>query len=325
MSTVIRSFRALDSRDRALVRAILATALRFRGTIGRLISARLERPLPPNAHALSHVLHVAAAQILFLDVPDSAAVDLAVTHAKSDPRTRRFAGLVNAVLRGLSRDKETTLPAELAKGDEAPEWFRDRLAAAYGPSKAAAILAAHRVEAPVDFTVKSDPERWAERLGGIVLPMRSVRVERLAGPVAELPGFAEGEWWVQDAAASIPARLLGNLAGKRAADLCAAPGGKTAQLVAGGRRRDRGRHVGEPPETPRRKPCAAAARGHDCRGGCAEIRAGPRRSTPFSSTLPAPRPERCAGIPTYRGRSRRKTSRSWPACRLACCRLPRTW
>ena len=95
---------------------------------------------------------------------------------------RRFAGLVNAVLRGLSRDKETALPAELAKGDEAPEWFRDRLVRAYGAEKAAAILAAHRVEAPTDFTVKSDPERWAERFGGIVLPTGSVRVERLAGP-----------------------------------------------------------------------------------------------------------------------------------------------
>ena len=100
-------------RDRALVRAILATALRYRGTISRLIARRLERPLPPNAHQLSHVLHVAAAQILFLDIPDSAAVDLAVTHAKSDPRTTRFSGLVNGVLRGIARDKADALPAEL--------------------------------------------------------------------------------------------------------------------------------------------------------------------------------------------------------------------
>src|SRR4029077_20395916 len=91
-------YRELYRRERSLVRAILALALRFRGTIGRLISARLERPLPPNAQTLSHVLHVAAAQILFLDVPDSAAVDIAVTHANADPRTRRFSGLVNGVL-----------------------------------------------------------------------------------------------------------------------------------------------------------------------------------------------------------------------------------
>lgn len=229
-------YRALDLRDRSLVRAILVTALRHRVTIGRLIDRRLERPLPANAHALGHILHVAAAQILFLDVPDSAAVDLAVTHAKSDPRTTRFSGLVNGVLRALVRVKERALPAELAKNDDAPGWFSKRLVEAYGEDKARAILAAHRLEAPVDFTVKSDPERWAERLGGIVLPTGSVRVERLTAPVTDLPGFAEGEWWVQDAAAALPARLLGDIVGLEVADLCAAPGGKTAQLVLAGAR-----------------------------------------------------------------------------------------
>lgn len=229
-------YRALDMRDRALVRAILVTALRFRGTIERLIARRLERPLPANAHALSHILHVAAAQILFLDVPDSAAVDLAVTHAKSDPRTARFSGLVNAVLRALVRVKERALPVELARNDEAPEWFARRLVDAYGPERAAAILAAHRVEAPVDFTVRSDPDRWAGQLGGIVLPTGTVRVGRLAAPVAELPGFEEGAWWVQDAAAALPARMLGDVAELDVADLCAAPGGKTAQLALAGAR-----------------------------------------------------------------------------------------
>ncbi|BCH29974.1 MFS transporter [Mesorhizobium sp. L-8-10] len=229
-------YRALDPRDRSLVRAILVTALRHRVTIGRLIERRLERPLPANAHALGHILHVAAAQVLFLDVPDSAAVDLAVTHAKSDPRTTRFSGLVNGVLRALVRVKERALPAELAKNDDAPDWFSRRLADAYGEDKARAILAAHRLEAPIDFTVKSDPDEWAERLGGIVLRTGSVRVERLTAPVTELPGFAEGEWWIQDAAAALPARLLGDIAGLEVADLCAAPGGKTAQLVLAGAR-----------------------------------------------------------------------------------------
>jgi len=227
---------ALEPRDRSLVRAILGAALRHRVTIGNLIAKRLDRPLPANAHALQHVLHVAAAQILFLDVPDSAAVDLAVEHAKSDPRTARFSALVNGLLRGLARGKEKDLPHELAKTDDAPDWFRERLVAAYGADRTREILEMHRIEAPVDFTVKSDPGRWAEVFGGIVLPTGSVRVERLNGPVAELPGFAEGEWWVQDAAAALPARLLGDIAGLRVADLCAAPGGKTAQLAHAGAR-----------------------------------------------------------------------------------------
>lgn len=229
-------YRALDMRDRALVRAILVTALRFRGTIERLIARRLERPLPANAHALAHVLHVAAAQILFLDVPDSAAVDLAVTHAKSDPRTTRFSGLVNGVLRALVRVKDRALPAELARNDDAPQWFAQRLADAYGPDRAKAILAAHRTEAPTDFTVKSDPRGWAEKFGGVVLPTGTVRVERLPAQVSDLPGFGEGEWWVQDAAAALPARLLGKVEGLDVADLCAAPGGKTAQLALAGAR-----------------------------------------------------------------------------------------
>ena len=229
-------FRALPMRDRALVRAILITALRFRVTIGRLIALRLERPLPSNAHALSHLLHVAAAQVLFLDVPDSAAVDLAVTHAKSDPRTARFAGLVNGVLRGIARGKDAELPKMLAATDDAPDWFLERLVAAYGAARTRAILTAHRAEAPIDFTVKEDPRHWAEKLGGIVLPTGCVRVERLAANVADLPGYGEGAWWVQDTAASLPARLLGDVAGLRVADLCAAPGGKTAQLAAAGAR-----------------------------------------------------------------------------------------
>lgn len=227
-------YKALDLRDRGLVRAILVTALRYRMTISGLLARRLEKSLPPNATALSHILHVAAAQILFLDIPDSAAVDLAVTHAKSDPRTQRFSGLVNGVLRTLARAKEAELTAALAATDEAPKWFSDRLKAAYGVDKTRQILAAHRVEAPVDFSVKSDPELWAGKLGGIVLPTGTVRVEKLSASVTELPGFADGAWWVQDAAASFPARLFGVVQGLRVADLCAAPGGKTAQLVLAG-------------------------------------------------------------------------------------------
>jgi len=223
-------YRALDERDRGLVRAILNTALRRRRTIETVLAQRIDRPLPANAHTLTHILHVALAQILFLDVPDSAAVDVAVEHAKADPRTARFAGLVNAVLRGVVRDKDKSLP-DVA---DAPDWFLRRLDAAYGKQESVAILAAHRLEPTIDFTTKNDAQGWAEKFGGTVLPTGSVRLERLDGPVSALPGFPEGDWWVQDAAAAIPARLMGDIAGKRVADLCAAPGGKTAQLALAG-------------------------------------------------------------------------------------------
>lgn len=228
------SYLVLEERDRLLVRAILHAALRHRHTIEALIAARLERPLPAKAQALNHLLHVGAAQILFLDVPDSAAVDLAVSHAHADPRTTRFSGVVNGVLREIARRKERALPAALAASRDAPDWFVERLEAAYGAPQTAAILEAHRQEAPTDFTVRADPALWAERLGGIVLPTGTVRVGRLSAPVPLLPGFEEGAWWVQDTAASMPARLFGEVKGRRIADLCAAPGGKTAQLALAG-------------------------------------------------------------------------------------------
>lgn len=224
----------LEPRDRSLVRAILATALRFRVTIETLLAERLERPLPGNARTLNHIFHVALAQMLFLDVPDRAAVDLAVAHAGEDPRTKRFTALVNGVLRAIGRRKDKRLPAALENTVNAPDWFVQRLTDAYGPAKTSTILQAHLRPAPIDITVKSDPEIWAERLGGIVTPTGSVRLPKLETPVSDLPGYAEGAWWVQDAAAALPARLIGNVAGLEVADLCAAPGGKTAQLAAAG-------------------------------------------------------------------------------------------
>ena len=227
-------YRALEMRDRSLVRAILSSALRHRGTVSAFVNRLLDRPLPENAKSLNHLLHAAAAQILFLDVPDHSAVDLAVEAARVDPRNGRFASLINALLRRMAREKHEVLPNLMADTRDVPDWFWNALRMQYGERKAAQILAMHRIEAPVDFTVKSDPEHWAAVLGGIVVPGDTVRVEKLEASVPALPGFADGEWWVQDAAASIPVRLLGDIRGKTALDLCAAPGGKTAQMAHAG-------------------------------------------------------------------------------------------
>jgi 16S rRNA (cytosine967-C5)-methyltransferase len=103
----------------------------------------------------------------------------------------------------------------------------------FGEETGAAIAASHRNEPPLDLTVRGDPQGWADKLGGLLLPTGSVRLrERHA--ITNLPGFAEGAWWVQDAAAALPVRLLAPMPGERIADLCAAPGGKTAQLAAAG-------------------------------------------------------------------------------------------
>jgi 16S rRNA (cytosine967-C5)-methyltransferase len=223
----------LDPRDRALAYRIVATALRRIGTLRAVLSRLMERGLPKSAPRLEPVLLAGATQLLFMDVPDHAAVGLSVDIARSDRDTAGFAGLVNAVLRRIARDKAAATEGIDPLLADTPGWLRERWAAAYGAETARAIAAMHAVEPPLDITVKADPALWAERLSGEVLPTGTVRVLQ-AGPVRLLPGFAEGDWWVQDAAAALPARLLGDVKGLQVADLCAAPGGKTAQLAAAG-------------------------------------------------------------------------------------------
>ncbi len=222
----------LDLRDRALARSIATVALRRLGTIRAALARFLDKGLPKKAAAVEWTLITATAQILFLDVPDHAAVDLAVHAIRRDPRTAAFAALVNAVLRNVIRARDELLaPAD--PFIDTPAWLAARWRKTYGEEGATAIVRAHQFEPTLDLTVKNDSQLWAEKLDGFVLPMGSVRLLNHA-PVAELPGYDEGAWWVQDAAASLPARLLRAQPGMRIADLCAAPGGKTAQLAHAG-------------------------------------------------------------------------------------------
>jgi 16S rRNA (cytosine967-C5)-methyltransferase len=136
-------------------------------------------------------------------------------------------------LRNLARRREEFLSNSDPLDQDTPAWLAARWRRNYGQEVAHAIAAAHREEPRLDLSVKSDPQDWAERLGGMVLPTGSVRL-RSHEPIAELPGYGEGEWWVQDAAAALPVHLLAPRAGERVLDLCAAPGGKTAQIAAAG-------------------------------------------------------------------------------------------
>jgi len=227
------AYRSLNLADRALVRAIVNSALRHLPRIETAISMMLDGPLPQGARSLHHVLVVAVAQMLYLDVPDHSAVDLAVEQAHRDPRNKRFVKLVNAVLRRLGREKDAVIAA-IDAVPVLPDWFYNRLVKSYGEEAASRIAASQLLPSSIDVTVKSDPDHWAKELNGTVLPNGSVRLGSFEGQVSALPGFAEGEWWVQDFSASMPVRLMGDLKGKRVADLCAAPGGKTAQLVLAG-------------------------------------------------------------------------------------------
>lgn len=220
--------RGLEPRDRAFARALTMATLRHLGTIDRVLEPKLQRAPPERVKSL---LRLGATQLFWMDVPDHAAVSTMVALADRVVATRKFKGLINAVLRGLQRDgKPADDPETLA-----PAWLMARWQAAFGPDQARAVAAAIAEEPATDLSVKdpADAQALAELLEGEVLPGGSIRT-RKRGDLAEWPAFAEGRWWVQDAGAAIPTRLLAVQPGETALDLCAAPGGKTLQLAAAG-------------------------------------------------------------------------------------------
>jgi 16S rRNA (cytosine967-C5)-methyltransferase len=227
------SFKALEGRDRAFARALVTAGLRRLGGISAVLSQFLDRPLPDSAEHARALLHLGAAQLLVLGTPAHAAVGETVETANQMREARGFAKLMNAVLRKVSRDGQAMLDA-LPPGADLPPWLYTRWRATYGEA-AADIARALLKEPPLDLSAKEDAVGWAAKLGGALTPTGNVRLGEHA-PIDTLPGFADGAWWVQDAAAALPATLLGDVRGKRVLDLCAAPGGKTLQLAAAGAR-----------------------------------------------------------------------------------------
>jgi 16S rRNA (cytosine967-C5)-methyltransferase len=225
--------KALSDRDRGLARAIAMAATRRLGTIGEALMKRLEKGLPDHSGRLESILVAGVAQLLYLDVPDHAAVDLSVRLVQADPEARRFIKLANGLLRTIARERDAILSNDDPLNRDTPEWLAEKWIKAYGEEDAKKIAAANMQEASVDITVKNDASGWAERLDAVILPTGSLRLKGRTN-VVSLPGYVDGEWWVQDAAAALPAMLLYPKEGETIADLCAAPGGKTAQLASAG-------------------------------------------------------------------------------------------
>jgi 16S rRNA (cytosine967-C5)-methyltransferase len=223
-----------EGRERAFARLLATTVLRRLGQIDAVLDVFLETPLSRAGQPARHILRLGAAQLLFLGTPAHAAVGEAVALATATGPARRYRGLVNAVLRRVAREGAQHLPTDPLIN--LPDWLRTSWTQAYGEAAARAIAAALMVPPPLDISVKeaAQADAWAAKLGAEILPAGTLR-RAFDGPIEALPGFAEGAWWVQDAAAALPARLLGDeatLRGRRVYDLCAAPGGKTAQLAA---------------------------------------------------------------------------------------------
>ena len=222
-----------DGRDRALANRLITTALRRHGQLNFILHALLDKGMPGKSGTFEAVLRLSVAQLIFLpDLGAHSALFLAVEAVKRDPKARHLAGLMNAVLRTAQANsaKFSMLSDDLLL----PETFGDTWLAAYGEDAIIAFEAALLAGAPLDLTLKEDDPELRDALGAVPLMADSVRIDARDKPVEALPGYSDGRWWVQDAAAAIPARLLDLPANSRVLDLCAAPGGKTAQLVKAG-------------------------------------------------------------------------------------------
>jgi 16S rRNA (cytosine967-C5)-methyltransferase len=228
---------ALEPRDRAFTRLIAATVLRRLGQVDGVIAHCLDRPLPDKAAKGLNILRTGMAQILFMDTPPHAAVDRTVDQF-SGRVLASYRKLANAVMRRAGREGAALVAEQDAARLNTPEWLWQSWQAAFGDETCRRIAEMHAVEPVLDITVRDEPDIWAERLAAEILPTGTLRRET-GGLVRDLAGFADGAWWVQDAAAALPAQLLTgalgpSAAGMTVADLCAAPGGKTAQLAATG-------------------------------------------------------------------------------------------
>jgi 16S rRNA (cytosine967-C5)-methyltransferase len=224
-----------DARDRALANRLVTTALRRHGQLDAVLAELLKKGLPKRAGDFEAILRLALAQLLFLsDLGAHSALFLAVEAIKADPSIRHLAGLANAVLRRAQAEVErlSNLPATLLLPQARAAAWRT----AYGEAAVASFTEALLAGAPLDLTLKTKSPALVAALGGEPVAFNSVRLLARDKPVEALPGYDSGEWWVQDAAAALPARLMGLPAGARIGDFCAAPGGKTAQLVNAGYR-----------------------------------------------------------------------------------------
>ncbi|MCB1651747.1 MAG: 16S rRNA (cytosine(967)-C(5))-methyltransferase RsmB [Alphaproteobacteria bacterium] len=228
-----RSLKSLEPRDRALVRMLVATTLRRLGQIDALIEKAVEKAVPENP-ALRNILRLGVTQIIFMDIPDHAAVDTTVTLAERGSMEKQKA-FVNGVLRTITRTGREWLSLQDEVRLNTPEWLLKLWIDDYGLRTAADIAKANLSEAPLDITIK-DPESvnfWASNFKATQMTTGTLR-KISGGAVQDLPGFEGGHWWVQDASAAIPARLMGDIKDQHVVDLCAAPGGKTLQLASRG-------------------------------------------------------------------------------------------
>jgi 16S rRNA (cytosine967-C5)-methyltransferase len=225
------ALRALPPRDAGFARALASETLRHMGALDAVLRKFISKPLVPHkAGATVEILLLGACELLILKVAAHAAVDAANELAAKDPKAMHFKPLINAVLRKVAKDGDAVLSGLDRERLSTPDWLWTRWAAQYDAGTARAIARAHQQSAPIDIVLKAT-DSTAPESDALFGAARRLTAD---GRIEDLPGFASGDWWVQDAAATLPAILLGDVAGQTVIDLCAAPGGKTLQLASRG-------------------------------------------------------------------------------------------
>ena len=224
-------YQNLAPRDRRFCRRLATTALRRHGETRAILAQYITRPPVRRQYIASLIMQLAITEIIWLDAPPYAAIDQAVRLARARDHSHLH-GLINASLKRIATDHQNGKGFKANPSANYPDWLKTRLIADWGQARADALMAMLLDPPALDLTTKGDPETWAERLGGVALPQGSVRLTD--GTPQNLEGYKEGQWWVQDAAASMAVKLLGDIKGRRVIDACAAPGGKTAQMLASG-------------------------------------------------------------------------------------------
>lgn len=221
----------INDKDLPFANMLVLTALRNLVSIREVLQKYLAKKIPNKNKAAYYALVLALTEIAYLKTPDYAVINEYVNITKKT--TDKFtANMVNAVLRRISSEKENL--NTLFNIPHFPQNFQNILRQDYSSEQILNMEKMLSVEPPLDLTVHGNEEEIAKRLNGVLLPNGSIRLNKTDTKISELYGFKEGLWWVQDFAASLPIFLLKDVKGKKVLDLCAAPGGKTAQLLAGG-------------------------------------------------------------------------------------------
>ena len=218
--------------DKAFAYRLASEVTRRKGVIDALLVTFLTKPLKPSQQRVYHALMLGVVQLCVLDTPAHAAVHETV-QVIADSSFAPLKGLVNAILQSILRKAPECKQQIKDVKNALPVWIAERWQTHYGTAFCNDVSQMLMQKPPLDIAVKSDVAAWAEKLEGVVLEGNIIRIAREV-KVEELPGYKDGAWWVQDVGATLAGVALGDVSGKHVVDLCAAPGGKTAQLLARG-------------------------------------------------------------------------------------------